>query len=367
VALALQLLASRFPAVVEGGYSGGLYRAIVAVTARATGWLPFSLAEWLVAAALVAVSWKAARFAARAWRERGYLRRSGPRAAGTVLAVAGGLYLAFLLAWGLNYAREPFAVLAGLDASPARTAELRAACEQLVERANALRTGLPEDAAGVMRLPDGLPGALKRAEKGYREAAAVYGVLSGRPSRAKPLAASRLFSHLGITGIFFPFTGEPNVNADVPEPDLPFAISHEMAHARGFAREDEAGYVGYLACRFHPDPDFRYSGALAASIYALNALFGADRAAHGQVADRRSAAVRRDLQALQEWSDRYRGRAARVSRTINNAYLRSQGQAEGMRSYGRMVDLLIAERRSRSPAPSPRGSLGGSADLYGGM
>jgi hypothetical protein len=256
--------------------------------------------------------------------------------------------MAFLLAWGLNYEREPFAVLAGLDTSPAGAAELRAVCEQLVEEANASRDALPEDGRGVMRLPDGLAGAIRRAGKGYRAASATYDVLAGRPARAKPLASSRLFSYLGITGIFFPFTGEPNVNTDVPQADLPFAIAHEMAHARGFAREDEAGYIGYLACRSHPDPDFRYSGVLAASVYALNALAGADRAAHRQVAERRSAAVRRDLQALQEWSDRYHGPVARLSHSVNNAYLKSQGQAEGMRSYGRMVDLLIAERRARS-------------------
>jgi hypothetical protein len=314
--------------------------------------LPFSLAEWLVAGSLLAVAWAVARFALRAIRERGYLRRTWTDAAGSVLMGTGVIYLAFLLGWGLNYAREPFAVLAGLDASPAGVAELRVTCDELVEQADALRAGLPEDGRGVMRLPDGLPGAVARAERGYREAAAVYAVLAGRPGRAKPLLASRIFSYLGITGIFFPFTGEANVNADVPQPDLPFAISHEMAHARGFAREDEAGYIGYLACRFHPDADFRYSGVLAASVYALNALASVDRAAHREVAGRRSAAVLRDLQALQEWSDRYSGRVSRVSRSINNAYLRSQGQAEGVRSYGRMVDLLIAERRARS-APVP--------------
>jgi uncharacterized protein DUF3810 len=173
------------------------------------------------------------------------------------------------------------------------------------------------------------------------------------------MVASRVFSYLGITGIFFPWTGEPNVNADVPDPDIPFAIAHEMAHARGFAREEEAGYVGYLACGFHPDADFRYSGVLAASIYALNALGGVDRAGHRELQDRRSPAVRRDLRALQEWSDRYSGRISRASRSINNAYLRSQGQAEGVRSYGRMVDLLVAERRARSGGSGPRDNLGG--------
>jgi len=330
---------------VERGYSEGLYRSIAAATARATGSIPFSLAEWVVGAALLAVGWAVVRLALRLARERGHRRRMAMRATGTALGAAGAAYLVFLLGWGLNYAREPFAVLAGLDASPAGTAELRAVCASLVEAANALRTGLPEDAQGVMRLPDGLRGAAARAEKGYGEAALVHSVLAGRARRAKPLVASRAFSYLGITGIFFPFTGEANVNADVPDPDLPFAMAHELGHAHGFAREDEAGYVGYLACRFHPDADFRYSGALAASVYALNALWTVDRAGHRQLTERRSAAVRRDLQALQRWSDRYSGRVSRVSRSVNNAYLRSQGQAEGVRSYGRMVDLLIAERR----------------------
>src|SRR6185436_6457168 len=109
----------------------------------------------------------------------------------------------------------------------------------------------------------------------------------------------------------------------------------------------------------HPDADFRYSGALAASVYALNALWTVDRAGHRQLTERRSAAVRRDLQALQRWSDRYSGRVSRVSRSVNNAYLRSQGQAEGVRSYGRMVDLLVAERRARPSGPEARDSLRG--------
>ena len=351
-------MASRFPAIVERGYSTGLYPVIAAAGARLSGRLPFSLAEGLVAAFALLVSWRAVRFVAKAARRRGYLREAWLPAVANVTIAAGILYLTFLLVWGLNYAREPFAVAAGLDASPPSVAELRAACADLVQRANALREGLPEDARGVMRLTDGLAGARGRAEAGYRHAGAVHAVLAGRSSPAKPIVASRVFSYLGITGIFFPWTGEPNVNADVPDPDLPFAIAHEMAHAHGFAREDEAGYVGYLACRFHPDPDFRYSGVLAASIYALNALAGVDRAAHRELADRRSPAVRRDLRALQEWSDRYSGRLSRASRSVNNAYLRSQGQAEGVRSYGRMVDLLVAERRGRSAAPAPRDNLG---------
>ena len=38
---------------------------------------------------------------------------------------------------------------------------------------------------------------------------------------------------------------------------------------------------------------------------------------------------------------------------MNDAYLRSQGQKDGVRSYGRMVDLLLAERRAARPGGGP--------------
>jgi hypothetical protein len=156
-------------------------------------------------------------------------------------------------------------------------------------------------------------------------------------------------SRIGITGIYFPFTGEPNVNTTVPDVELPFSAAHEVAHQRGFAREDEANYIGYVACRFHPDADFRYAGLLAASHYALSALHALDPAAAARVQAGRSAPVLRDEGALRAWTDRYRGRANEAGRRVNDAYLKTQGQADGVRSYGRMVDLLLAERRSRGP------------------
>ena len=136
----------------------------------------------------------------------------------------------------------------------------------------------------------------------------------------------------------------------MPDPELPFAASHEIAHERGFAREDEANYLGYLACRLHPHPDFRYSGLLAASVYAQNALYRADRPAWDRIEKMRSAGVRRDLDALRAWSERHRGRASRAAERVNDAYLKSQGQAGGVQSYGRVVDLLLAERRAGTPA-----------------
>ena len=35
-----------------------------------------------------------------------------------------------------------------------------------------------------------------------------------------------------------------------PDPSFPLANMHEMAHQKGF-QEDEANFVGYLACKYH--------------------------------------------------------------------------------------------------------------------
>jgi hypothetical protein len=215
-----------------------------------------------------------------------------------------------------------------------------------VEEANAARGGLAEDAAGVMRLADGPRHALLRTEAGFGAAAKRHAFLAIGCTRPKPLLTSAALSWLGITGIYSPFTGEPNVNMTLPDSELPFAASHEVAHQRGFAREDEANYLGYVACRLHPDADFRYSGRLAASVYAMNALALRDRAAWKRLEAGRSAGVGRDLAALVAWAERYRGPVERLSARLNDAYLRSQGQPEGVESYGRVVDLLLAERRT---------------------
>jgi hypothetical protein len=330
---------------VEQVFARSFYSWLGGRLACLTTWLPASLAEILLLGAFGFGLKHLARVLARGRRPSAERLLDG---ASAVPVIAGILYLTFLFLWGFNYQRQPFALSAGLEARPSSVGELASLCGVLLEEANAARAGLPEDGAGVMRLADAPRHALLRTEAGFGAAAQRYAFLAVGCARPKPLLTSAAFSWLGITGIYSPFTGEPNVNMTLPDPELPFAASHEVAHQRGFAREDEANYLGYLACRLHPDPDFRYSGRLAASVYAMNALASRDRAAWQRLESGRSAGVGRDLGALLAWAQRYRGAAERLSARVNDAYLRSQGQAEGVESYGRVVDLLLAERRANN-------------------
>jgi hypothetical protein len=331
-----QAAASRLPTAVEHSFSRGFYRWTGEALGCLTGVFPFSLAEWAFAALVVGAC---ARLALR--RRMLALELSG------ALAIGAAAYCTFLVLWGFNYQRVPFGESVALDTHATDLDELKALASDLVAEANVLRLRLPEDAHGVLRLADGPAAALLRTARGFEGAAALYPVLAGECARPKPVLASSLLSRLGISGMYMPFTGEANVNMTVPDPDLPFTAAHEVAHQRGFAREDEANYLGALACRMHPDQDFRYSGTAAAAAYVLGALHERDRAAAGGLAAARSAAVKRDADALAAWVARYRGPVMDLSRRVNDTYLRTLGQREGVRSYGRMVDLLIAERRRR--------------------
>jgi hypothetical protein len=257
------------------------------------------------------------------------------------------IYLVFNLMWGLNYSRMTFAQISGLPVGPGSVIELAELALHLTHRANELRGQVVEDEQGVMTLPDGIQAMFNRAHMGYERAAESYPELRGRYGRPKGVILSHYWSYTGIGGAFFPFTAEANVNIKMPHFMLPSTTTHEMAHQRGFAREDEANYIAYLTSTLHPDPDFQYSGVRLALTYTLNALYRYDTETWNEIRSQYSEGVNRDLRDWQEYTERYEGPVEQVSTSINNTYLKANRQDDGVHSYGRMVDLLLAEFRVR--------------------
>ena len=159
---------------------------------------------------------------------------------------------------------------------------------------------------------------------------------------------SKLMSYTGITGVYFPYTGEANVNIGPPDSMILSTACHEMAHQRGFAREDEANYISYFVCMQNPDADFQYSGVLLALINSMNALYTHDKKAYLELTKKYSPGLIRDLKQNNLYWEKHEGSLQKISDRINDAYLKSNMQNDGVYSYGRMVDLIIAEyRKSR--------------------
>jgi hypothetical protein len=343
--IALVYISSKRPDLVERLYSEAVYRLIGRMLSNATGILPFSVAELiviLVPAVFIIYTVKVII--------KSFFRHSSNvmpffKYITNILMAVSIVFFVFLGIWGLNYYRMPFASIAGLEVKPASVEELESLCNSLIYGANKLRSSVSVDEAGNMDIPGTSRDILNSCYKGYEAISNEYPYLGGSYGSPKPILLSKLMNYTGICGIYFPFTGEANVNVAIPESSLPSTAAHEMAHQRGFSREDEANYISYLACTAHPDVNFKYSGMLLALTNSMNALYTSDQALYSELSKSYSEGVLHDLAELNEFWRQYEGPVERTSDKINNAYLKANNQKDGVKSYGRMVDLLIAEHR----------------------
>jgi hypothetical protein len=122
-----------------------------------------------------------------------------------------------------------------MEVKPAAVDELAELCAYLTDKANELRGQVSEDENGRMILPDGISESFRRAHLGFEGASGRYAELGGRYGRPKAVLLSHFWSYTGVSGMYFPFTAEANINIKMPHYMIPSSTLHEMAHQRGFA------------------------------------------------------------------------------------------------------------------------------------
>lgn len=324
--------------------------------------LPFSAAEPFVVVGVVAILWwivgRVSLFRqpdAPRWR---LVVRTGSEVA---IAAIGGLTL-FHLVWGLSYSRPSLELRLGwtdedspeLHIPPWELAEL---AEVLVGRVNdqylALH-GVP-DAFVPTRPPPHLE-VDRAVDAGWARSVEALGLdldVARERGRSKRLVSSDLFSWLRISGMYFPFTGEANVNHRTPPWQQPFTIAHEKAHQRFMASENEANFHGMLACVHSEDPYVQYSGWLFAQRQVLRALQRSDPYTFVQLIQLRHPGVQRDVNAAHAFWSGYSGPLADLSRAVNDAYLRANRVRGGVKSYGRSLQLIVQHARNSDWPESP--------------
>jgi len=341
IMLLLKELLHLNPIATESLYSRLLYPPIGKLLSTLTGVFPFSVAELLVYLVVAAILVVLIRMVYATIKSNNRLNTALNHLINGLCVLSIG-YCLFLLLWGFNYYRQPLAVSLGYNVEKSTIADLKNLCSSLIEKTNLLRSKTLEDSTGVMYL-ESFRDAAARSNIGYNNLSQTYPFLGGTFGQPKRVALSYQFSYTGIAGIYFPYTGEANINKLVPSPMLPSTICHEMAHQRGFAREDEANFIAYLTCKAHDHADFQYSGYLLATIYSMNALYKYDPDSYRELTLKYSDDVKRDLRYNSDFWKQFEGPVEELQERVNDTYLKSNKQADGIYSYGRMVDLLLAE------------------------
>lgn len=263
-----------------------------------------------------------------------------------VLVLLPGVLLLFTLTAGVNYSRASFASVAGYEVHPSSADELEELCRELAVLTAAAAKGITLDENGNMTLESyAYASACKAAMKRTGD---EYPFLQGYYPNPKPVLFSYGLSHLRITGMYSPFTVEANYNNHGPAYAIPFTVCHELAHLKGFMREDEAGFIAFLACRGSGQAPLVYSGGMNALQYAMGALYATGRNdAYYEIMALLPACAREDFRLHNRYWAQFETKVADISSKVNDTYLKANAQSDGVKSYGRMVDLLLAEKRSR--------------------
>lgn len=252
--------------------------------------------------------------------------------------------------WALNHYAPPLSQDLGLEVSQYSTDQLDDATQRFLHEAASEAQQVPREADGTLQ-PQDFYDLARVAGASYDRLADRYEVFRGcdLPVKALLLFGEPLL-YSGHTGVFWAATGESSVPLNCATAELPFTMCHEAAHRLGIASEQEANFAAFLACDASDDHRLRYSGYYSAFNYCLNALAAddPDRAKsllldvlQGDDADG-VALVLADRAATSEHYDAYEGPAEEVGTTMNDTYLKSFGEDAGVKSYGLVVDYLLA-------------------------
>lgn len=333
----LMVLSVQAPDFAEW-YSRNIYPVLVSAIGRLTGLLPFSLAEICLYLLLGALILSLICLCIGIARKGEAGRRLFAWFSCAVLAVS---ILAFLYTagCGVNYHRKTFSSEEGIIASDYTAEELQEICIRLTEEVNSRAGKVSRDSDGVMILtaPEG-----ERAVEAMEKLAEAFPSLKGYYPMPKKVAVSEILSYQGLTGVYSPFTIEANYNGDMTPYNIPFTACHELSHLRGFMEEKEANFIAFLACIGSDRTDFQYSGYLSGWTYCMNALYRADPEAWQETRSLLDKKAEADVWANSQFWNSYEGVISETADRINDTYLRANGQADGVRSYDRMVDLIMA-------------------------
>lgn len=271
-------------------------------------------------------------------------KQSRKNATLSLLIIINIIYFVYQIFWGMLYFQTP--LLAKLSSEPPTSSETKALALHYLQLAKASREKVEEDREGVFRL-NNLHSVEQAVLTGQTRIPTeislkrTTGIHSFKPS------LFRLFmSDTGILGYYNPFTSEAQYNPQLPATYLPFTLAHESAHQLGFAREQEANFVGFLMGENSNNTDLRYSTEYFALKSLLRNIATQDSLFVKEVVNQYSDGMKRDRLFEKKFAEEHSGLLTSFFGFTNNLFLKSNRQ-EGSITYSYFTDLLIRYERTK--------------------
>ena len=330
--------ASLYPDWVERNYTYSIYPLISRLQRVLFGWIPFSVGDLFYGFLVLVILFRTFQFfklLVKRKLTRTYFASGLQQAIFFCLFV----YVFFNLLWGLNYNRTGIAKQLSLGVKKYSLADLDTLTSAIQKKLNDYAILVTE---GQRDSLDGKRRLFTEADKAYDYAAKQFPFLEYQSKSVKPSLFSYLGNFLGFQGYYNPFSGEGQVNTTIPRFLEPFVTTHEIAHQLGYAKENEANFVAFLACRSFPSNGFKYSMYFDMYNYAIGEVRQRDTALAKDFQQKLHPQVISDIKEFRDFYRRYKNPIEPVITWGYGHYLKANNQPAGKQTYNEVVTWLIA-------------------------
>lgn len=322
---------------VEALYSSNFYVGFSKILRVLFGWIPVSFGDILYFLAACWLLWKMIKNIRLLFKKK----LAGKAAVNKLLKLFlrfAFIYIIFNIFWGINYDRKGIAYQLDLKHLKYDTSDLIMLQKLLLDKVNASKIAILTNDEPYPSKKE----LIKRAQKSYEEAQTIYPFLHYKSLSVKASFYGIPGDYLGFTGYYNPFTGEAQINTTVPEFLQPYIATHEMAHQLGYAKENEANFVGYLAAVNSHDSLFHYSTYLDLFIYANREVYYFDSVSSRLALQQLIPEVKDDIRELRKFNEAHRSFLEPAITWLYGNYLKLNQQPQGIHTYNAVVAMLIA-------------------------
>jgi len=331
--IVLVRILARFPQFVETFYSHGAYIYISKLMRYAFGWVPFSIGDVLYALVVIFITrWLVVN--------RRRMVKDFKNWFLDVLSAVSVAYFAFHCLWAFNYYRLPLHKSLQIE-NEYSTERLIAFTELLIVKTNAVHLGITKNDSLKVSMPYSKTELLKKVPQGYDNLAKEFTYLAYSPRSLKPSLYSVPLTYMGFSGYLNPFTNEAQIDGLIPTYKYPTTGSHEVAHQLGYAKENEANFIGSMAAMKHPDVYFQYSGHAFALRHCLGEIYRREPLRYNDIVKTVNLGILKNYQEVRDFWRGYENPTEPIFKATYNNFLKANNQAGGMESYSYVVALLV--------------------------
>ncbi|WP_312176101.1 DUF3810 domain-containing protein [Chryseobacterium sp.] len=248
-------------------------------------------------------------------------------------------YFLYQIFWGMLYFQTP--IIKKLNSQEKPTVEkAKILALQYLQKCKETRKRAQEDANGIFIIKDLHAVQQEILKRQTMLPENISGKTAPEINSFKPSIFKNVMSYTGILGYYNPFTAEAQFNSQLPNTLIPFTSAHESSHQLGFAREQEANFVGYLIGINSTNVELRYSTEYFTLKSLLNYILDKDPAFVKSILKNYSPEMKKDRAYEKAFILKHQGLLDDFFGFTNNLFLKSN-QQEGSVTYSYFINLLL--------------------------